>query len=328
MAYDIVNLPPSRRSRLNKAASTVFNPLSAQQTAPTPTPTYGQQISTFMGSPEMAAPQFMAGTPNAQSTGAFGFSNAGQGGFGNLTVPSGGSASFQGQTVDYGNDPILKEIEAAVQAQFQEAQANAIGSEKQSLIKYGSGSLVKSVLGDQADQETINAAENNPFSTKAELGRWNTRALGGINSATNRNNLFFSSTRLRDRAMQEEDLNRKTANTANQLQDVLTGIAQNLLGVRRSGESQILGARSDAYNRAMQMAMYLAQLAAASSGGGGGGPTATPYSGGSPSGGISGINYGDNPPAGAGGVVTPWWQQIGAPPPYSEPTWWQGQGWG
>lgn len=313
MAYSYLNLKAPGRGRLNKAASTVLNPLSAQRAAPQPTPDYGQQMAQFMLSPGMQAPQFAAGTPNAASTGEFGFSNAGQEGFQSLKMPSGNmTASFGGQSVDYGNDPILQQIEAAVQAQVQQAQAAALGAERSNLIRYGSGDLVKSVLGDQADQKTIDAANANEFSTVKELGRWNDRALGGIDSNTNRNNLYFSSTRLRDRALQGEDYTRKGAQTANQLQDVLTGIAQNLLGVRQGAQNQLISAQADAYGRAMQQAMFMAQMAQAAQPAGGG--PGVPQSGAAvnPTGSINGVTppYASGP--GTSGELTsygnPYWQ--------------------
>lgn len=322
MAYSYLSLRPPGRGRLNRAASSVLNPLSRQTASPTPTPDYGTQMASFMQSPGMAAPEFAPGTPNAASTGAFGFSNAGnQTAFSNVQSPQMGAASFAGQSVDYANDPILQQVQAQVNAQVEQARAATIAAEKTALIRYGSPDLVKSVLGDQADQSTIQGAQNNSFGTVQELGRWNNRALGGIDSNTNRNNLFFSSTRLRDRSMQGEDYTRRQASTANQLQDTLTGYVQNLLAQRQGAQNQLLAAGADAYGRAMQQAMFQAQMAqaaaAAAAGGGGGAGTVGP--GTAPTGTGGGINglTGTALPSGGGvvapnSVLPPWWQNPSA----------------
>lgn len=265
MAYSFMQLTPPG-SRLRRPGSSVFNPLYRQTPSPTPTPSYDQQISAFAQGNQ--APQFAVGTPHANDTGgSFSFSNAGSPAFQPMAAPSfptsaPGATAGTSLSVNVGSDPIYQQAVAAVNAANQQAEAAALGAERTNLIRYGDPNLVRSVLGDQADEDTINAARNNTFSTVAELGRWNTRALGNVDSTANRNNLFFSSTRGRDRGLQQEDYLRQQTRTGNQLQDVLTGIAQQLMGTKQAGLQQLLSAGEAAYNRQLQAALQQAYLAA------------------------------------------------------------------
>src|SRR5215831_8452205 len=211
MAYSILNLGAPKRSSLLRAAgvSSVYKPQKQQPTPGGPAPDYTQQLGQLQAG--NIAPDFAPGTPNAaNSSSPFSFTNAGNAAFKPFQMPQGPTtASFAGQQVDYGNDPILQQAQAAAEMQVQQAQAAAQQSEVQNLIRYGSGDLLKQVLGSAATQDQINAANNNTFGTVQELGRWNTRALSGVDEAANRNNLFFSSARARDRGLQQEDYQRR-----------------------------------------------------------------------------------------------------------------------
>lgn len=304
MAYSYLSLKAPGVGRLNRAASTVLNPLNKQQASPTPAPSYGQQISGLLSADR--APQF--------ATGATSSGGASSGGAGAMTFSNDANPAFQGfqaptlnaaNGVDWSNDPIYQQTLALVQSQMSQMQAQAIAAEKQNLIRYGSPDLVSQVLGKGADQETIDAAKNNSFSTVAELGRWNTRALSGIDSATNRNNLFFSSTRGRDRGLQQEDYVRQQAGTANQLQDALSGIATGLMNAQSGAQTTLLGSAESAYMRALQAALA------------NGGSTPPPPAGGGATAQPNAV-YGGGPTGGPGGYVgQPWWAQYGYPkPPY------------
>lgn len=315
-------------SRAARASSTVFNPLSAQRVSPTPTPDYGQKIGSFMAG--LTVPQFAGGTANADNaTGRFTFSNAATGAYGGgvsaPNIPSSAPGVGGVGSIDWQNDPIYQQAQAAVQAQIAQAEAQSLAAEKQNLIRYGDANLVAQVLGGKADQQTLDAARNNSFSTVAELGRWNTRALGGIDSSTNRNNLYYSSTRLRDRGLQSEDYVRQQTRTANQLQDVLTGIANGLMQARTQGQMELVSAAEGAYNRGLQLALmqqYQQQPA------GGASPLATAAGAGSGAGGLAA------PPIvtghGGGGFIPP--GPFTYKPPVQSPyLWWQQQqqpGWG
>lgn len=316
MAYSLLSLKAPGR-KLGRAASTSFNPLSAQRVAPVATPDYNQQITGQMA--QNQAPSFALGTPNGNSTsGNFGFTNTGNPAFAPMAAPQVGAAAVPGGgSVDYSQDPILMQTQAAVQAQIAQAEAGALASEKQNLIRYGDPSLIAKVLG-SSDSATEQAAKDNSFSTVAELGRWNQRSLSGIDTTANRNNLFYSSTRGRDRGLQQEDMVRQQTRTGNQLQDVLSGIAQGLLAQKQQGQAQLLGAGENAYMRAIQMAM--AQRYAADPGTGG--------SAGADTGANEGATAQTSWPTvvtghGGGGYVPPspyGWQP---PSPYQE--WWKRQ---
>jgi hypothetical protein len=258
----------------------VFNPPSRPQAyAPSQAPaSYDQLAASTKASnvaPDFTVPGQASSPGGGNANVPFSFANKSNPAF-NFDLPNvGGSASFGGVSVNYGDDPILQQAQAAAQAQIAQAQAAARGAEESALIRYGSPDLVAKVLGNDA-QKVANAARGNEFGTMQELGRWNTRALSGIDTNTNRGNLYFSSTRERDRGLQQEDFIRQEARTSNQLQDVLTGIAQNLLGTEQGAQQNLLGAAESAYGRALQSAMAQAQMAAmaqANAGGGGGAPS-------------------------------------------------------
>lgn len=254
-SYSYLSLRPPGR-RLNRAASSVYNPLSSQRASPTPTPDYGQQLGGLLS--KDLAPQFALGTPNGNSSAGFDFTNQGSGAWNpvsNPTMPTAAPGAAGVGTINYQNDPIYQQAQAFYTSQVAQAEAAALAQEKQNLIRYGDSDLISKVLGDKADQETLDAAKNNSFSTVQELGRWNTRSLSGIDSTSNRNNLFFSSTRGRDRGLQEEDMVRQQARTGNQLQDVLTGIAQGLIAAKSGAQAGLLGAAQTAYGNQLQLAL-------------------------------------------------------------------------
>jgi len=188
-------------------------------------------------------------------------------------APSGGggmpSFSFSSD-VDYSSDPILQRVRALADSQMQQAQAQALAAEKTNLIRYGDPDLAAKVLGKDAG-DTVDAARNNSFGTVPELNRWNARQLTNIDETRNQQNLFYSTTRQRDRALQQEDLVRQKTNTAAQLQDVLTGIANQLTQAKQQAAMMIMQAEEAAYSRALSAAMAQAQMAAYASMYGGGG---------------------------------------------------------
>jgi hypothetical protein len=266
--YSITTLRSPSPSRLSRAAGVrpVFNPPSRPSYAPANAPLgYDQQIGQLRSG--NVTPNFV--TPNSADSGgggaggeippaAFGFSNSNNPAFAGQSLPSPGASSVSGPAgtvaVDYASDPILQQARSLYESQVAQAESGALGAEKTALIRYGDPKLVAQVLGDDAG-DTSQAAGANSFSTVAELGRWNDRSLSGIDTTANRSNLYFSSTRARDRGLQEEDMTRQSARTANQLQDVLTNIAQGLLSARQGAMSSYMGSAESAYSRALQEAL-------------------------------------------------------------------------
>jgi hypothetical protein len=238
---------------------------------------------------ENPAPSFQSNVPHIADPPFGGFAGAaaapaaggGGGGGGAPSAPPGLSVG------DYGNDPIYQQAQAAVQAQMKAAEAQAQATRNVNYIRYGDPALAQA---GGADSKSVEAARNNSFGTVQELGRWNSRSLAGIDTARSSQNLFYSSTRARDRSLQEEDLIRQKTTTGNQLQDVITGIAQGLLAQKQQAQMTLLSAAEAAYGRALQMAMFNAQMAAyptgaGGGGGGGGGAPASPAAAAAASGG-------------------------------------------
>jgi len=175
MAYSILSLK-APGGRLRRAASSVLTPLNRQPQA-VAQPDYGQQIGQMMSA--MPSPEYSPNSPNAHNTGDFTFTNDSQAAFAGAPAATGTAAAAapppvklpNGQQVDYSQDPILQQATAAINAQIAQAEAAAVANEKQSLIRYGSGDLLRKVLGDQADQASVDAANNNTYGTVQELGR-------------------------------------------------------------------------------------------------------------------------------------------------------------
>lgn len=153
-------------------------------------------------------------------------------------------------SVDYSQDPILLKAQALAKQQIADAESYAREAEAQNLILYGDPQLVKQTLGKNA-KDTKQAAKNNPFSTVAELARWNQRSQVGLDENFNNQNLFYSTARLRGKALQSEDYQRQQSKTASQLQDVLAQIAQNLLATRQQSQAMLLSEEEAAYQRAL-----------------------------------------------------------------------------
>lgn len=250
-------------------------------------------------------------TPDAAPTfNSGGQASAGSGASANVAAPDTSKLNFN--IGDFGDDPIVGRVKAAVEAQTAEANARAEAARNTQLIRFGDPAMVNTVLGKKAGN-TAQAASDNPFSTVADLNTWNNRSLTGIDETRNQQNLFYSTTRARDRSLQQESALRAKAKASSQLQDVLNQISQDVINVRNQGLQQIISAEENAYNRKLQQAIAEAQMRAMSAGagggsaGGGGGTVVTDPSTGAqvvvPSGGGGGtIDFVNNrPPASIGG---------------------------
>lgn len=261
MAYSTFTVTP-RRPRLGRVGSTAFTtPFSSllqQLPSQGPTPPPGQWFTNYQAN--NPAPRF---TGFLASSGGFSGLQAGGpiagpggapmgGGGGGVSLPSGAG-------LDYSNDPIFQQAQAAVQAQIKAAEAQAQAARNTNYIRYGDPDLARQ---GGASNEAIEAARNNAFGTVPELNRWNDRSLSSIDTARSSQNLFYSSTRARDRALQQEDLIRQKTTTGNQLQDTITQIAQGLLAQKQQAQMSLLSVAEAAYGRALQMAMFNAQMAA------------------------------------------------------------------
>jgi hypothetical protein len=258
--YSYQTLTP-KKSSLARVASTVY-PNSAAKLPYVAPQAQVDPIKQFAAA--NPAPSFSADPSTQQQFSYYGAAPSG-GGLAAAAAPPAAVAP-DGTTVDYANDPILKQMQAQIASQDAAAEAAAQQARNTNFIRYGSSDLARAA---GADQATIDAAGANSFGTVEELGRWNDRSLGNIDSVRNAQNLYYSSTRARDRGLQEEDLLRQKTTTGNQLQDVLTQIAQGLLAERQQSQGQLLSAEESAYQRALAAAAARQPVATAAAPAGG-----------------------------------------------------------
>jgi len=210
-------------------------------------PTYGQAVA-------QAGGQFMPnpGTPAASPPATGGGDPFGGGGGG-----GGGRPPIDFSHLDYSNDPILARVRALSEEAISHAQADATANRTRLVIGLGDPELARSLgLGDKVSKQ----AEENTFGTFQELGR----QLGRRNifeidrPLSDTKNLFYSTERARQRALSGEQFLRDKAQATNQAQSQLATIAQQVAQVRMEEQARRIQAEQDAYQRAVQQAIYAA----------------------------------------------------------------------
>jgi hypothetical protein len=155
-------------------------------------------------------------------------------------------------SVDFSGDPILAQIQALALQNNAAAEASATAQRQKALIAFGYDPALQSLYG---DQNTSSAAQQNPFSTLANLGRQHTQRQTALNQNLNQHNLFYSS--YRGQQLQNEGTQYLGEQAAAQqaLQGQLDAIQNNLLSERQNSQQQVSQAYQDAYSRALQTAL-------------------------------------------------------------------------
>lgn len=159
--------------------------------------------------------------------------------------------------VDYSNDPILGRIRALAEESTRAAEADALSSRTRLAIGFGDPDFARSLgLKDKVAQQ----AAGNTFGTVQELARGKTRRdVFDINRPlSDHANLFYSSERGRQLAMSGEQLLRDRALAQGAVQDQVARINAAELQAKLAAQAQIIQAEQDAYNRALQQALYSA----------------------------------------------------------------------
>jgi hypothetical protein len=184
---------------------------------------------------------------------------------------------------DLSTDPILQRVIAYGRQQVEQAQAGADAAAKQALINSGFGDVARKYrfggpadellgLGDTTavgDVATAQAAEANPYSVAALLGKAHAQQNVGIDQNQNLQNLFFSSNRANLLGDEAQNYLGRTYGAQQDLASQLSGIAQNLIAARQAAEQSVLGESENAYLRALQNAQFASPTAPAA-------PTALP----------------------------------------------------
>jgi hypothetical protein len=178
------------------------------------------------------------------------------------------STEFQTQ---YNFDPVLAKLSALGEMSIANARTEAANAKKQALIDAGSEEIAKGV---GADENTLSAAKQNPFSTQALLMKDFQDRQRQMDESLNQSNLFYSGERVRQ--MGELERGRAQAET---------GFGSNLRGLLAAIDEQMRAAEEEELSR-----QIAAQIAAA-----GRGPTGPIGGGGSGGGGATGPLW-DSPP--------------------------------
>lgn len=157
--------------------------------------------------------------------------------------------------LDYSNDPILGRIRALAEESIGQAQADATAARTRLVIGLGDPGLADK-LGLKGD--VAKRAEGNTFGTFQELSRQldrrNTFDITG--KMSDQGNLFYSTARTRALGLSGEQYLRDKSQATSAAQGTLADISSRLTQARMASQAQIIQAEQDAYNRALQQALY------------------------------------------------------------------------
>lgn len=183
--------------------------------------------------------------------------------------PPGTPATAAG--IDYSGDPILQKIRALSQQSLAEARGGAGQIAKEAAIGYGGVDLPQGIeetlsfrnpvtgadepyanpiVSALRDLSTRQAAEQNPFSTQAQLRYGHERRGRTIEQALAPQNLLYSSTRATQLGEEGRQYQLEQAQAAASFRDVIAQAIAGLLGAQRGESQRLLDAEAAAYERA------------------------------------------------------------------------------
>lgn len=241
------------------------------------TQTVKSPIQTVLaGGPKTYTPAAPAATP-AQSVNPLTYSNLAKsapatGAFKPPTTVPAPTAGGAPVNVDYASDPVLQQIQNNQTGQLASAAGTANDQIKQALIGFGDPTLARQATFFTADpgnttvgdEQTAQAASANPTSTVAQLLQAHNDRTNQLNNNLNASNLYYSSTRGNELGNEDQTYLNDQSNAQSQLYGALTAAVQGLLGARSQSDSTLYQANTDAYNRALQIALSQAQNGAQS----------------------------------------------------------------
>jgi hypothetical protein len=137
-------------------------------------------------------------------------------------------------------DPVLASIKAFNDRSVAEAESQSLAAKKQALVRGGFADLARSLLG---DEQTAQAAAENPFSTLAQLLTTHKGRVQNIDTGRNKQNLYYSSTRANDLGNEAQQYLGDQAGAQQSLYDLLANAD--------SAVSQTKNAAADRYQSAL-----------------------------------------------------------------------------
>ena len=162
--------------------------------------------------------------------------------------------------LNFANDPILMRIQGLTQQQNASSDAATLAARRQLVIGYGDPALAKTLgLGNDVGKQ----AGGNTFGTLQELQRgYGRRNVFDINRPlSDQANLFYSSERARQLGLSGEQYLRDQNSAQAAVQAQLQQIAQQNVQAKLDAQNQLIQAEQDAYQRAIQQAMFAAGAA-------------------------------------------------------------------
>jgi hypothetical protein len=174
----------------------------------------------------------------------------GLGGLGpGVVLPGGvtGTAPKPANAYDINTDPALQQANALIGLNDEQATAAALDQKKHLLTDYGDPELAKAVLG--ASDPTVEAAGQNPFSTRAGLATQRDRTLHDLTEQLNQANLLYSGYRVNQEGQAAHDYQDALAKAAAAAGQGLSGIDANLAGVLAQSNRDRAATINDAYGR-------------------------------------------------------------------------------
>jgi hypothetical protein len=134
------------------------------------------------------------------------------------------SLQFQ---AEYDYDPILMKISSFGDLAIADARSEAANLKKKALIEAGDADITRELAGD--DQNTIDAAAANPFSTKKLLEKDYADRGVQLDQALNQQNLFYSGKRADDLTELERGRTKAYTDWSQVLRDLLGNVDSGLL---------------------------------------------------------------------------------------------------
>lgn len=180
--------------------------------------------------------------------------------------PAGGAkAQYAAEqaTGAYESDPVLAQTKQAMMGQVATRVGDTNRTIKDALRTYGDAGLARQAtfftadpnVTTTGDEETALAAAANPVSTLAQLARQHELRRAGLDQNLTNSNLYYSSTRGNELGNEGQQYLGEQGQASADVGSLLSEAVRGLLGSRDQARDSIAKANSDAYNRALDIAL-------------------------------------------------------------------------
>lgn len=170
------------------------------------------------------------------------------------TAPSPAPA-YDPNAYNLDTDPIVAQIRAANLQSVGGAEAAALEGKRSLLTQFGSQEIARRILG--LNDPTLAGISDNPdtsLSTLGQIGRSYREQTHQSDENLNKQNLFYSGTRVKALSDLGYNQQRDVSTATNDLNSKLSGLDQAVLQSQDEARQREIQARSDALSRAVQFA--------------------------------------------------------------------------